>query len=115
MGHSSFMEAAHVVASGKDSAKPRHILNQVLCGQDLAEVEEAIGQHIWPLETLGAPPSMLRALRPLLFLDTAALPSSPVLGQLPGSCVLHHLYSRAPAELLSPHQRSGLSPAQVKP
>ena len=82
--------------------------------QDLAEVEEAVGQHIWPLETLGAPHSMLRALRPLLFLETSGLASSPVLGQLPGSCVLHHLYSRAPQELLGPHQRSGLTPAQVR-
>ena len=73
-----------------------------------------MGQHIWPLETLGAPHSMLRALRPLLFLETSGLASSPVLGQLPGSCVLHHLYSRAPQELLGPHQRSGLTPAQVR-
>ena len=81
--------------------------------QDLAEVEEAVGQHIWPLDTLGAPTAMLRALRPLLFLDTAALGGSPLLGQLPASCVVHHLYSRAPAELQGPHQRSGLNPAQV--
>ena len=31
--------------------------------QDLAEVEEAVGQHVWPLEALGAPHGMLRALR----------------------------------------------------
>ena len=77
-------------------------------------MEEAVGQHIWPLESLGAPHSVLRALRPLLFLETAQIAASPLLGQLPASCVVHHLYSRAPAELQSPHQRSGLTPAQAR-
>ena len=81
--------------------------------QDLAEVEMAVGQQVWPLQAIGPPHGMLRSLRPFLFLDTLAIAESPLTQQLPVSCVLHHLYSRAPPQLQSPHERSGLSPAQV--
>ena len=90
-----------------------HAMTACLHLQDLAEVEMAVGQHVWPLQALGPPHGMLRSLRPFLFLDTSAIADSPLTQQLPVSCVLHHLYSRAPLQLQSPHERSGLAAAQV--
>ena len=76
--------------------------------QAMAELELAVGA-VTPIESLGAPFRALRALRPLLFLDTPAVASSPLLEELAPSVVLHHLLSRAPPELASPHARAGLS------
>ncbi|KAK3243297.1 hypothetical protein CYMTET_47037 [Cymbomonas tetramitiformis] len=80
--------------------------------KDMAELEIAVGQNLYPVEQLGAQYRSLRAFRPLLFLDTAQVPSSPLLHELPISVVMHHLYTRGPKELVSPHMRAGLSPAQ---
>lgn len=82
--------------------------------QDMAELEAAVAQNLLPLDAAGAPARVLRALRPLLFLETAELAASPLLGALPPSVVLHHLYSRAPPGLQLPHARSGYTPAQVR-
>lgn len=51
--------------------------------------------------------------RPLIFLATPELAPSLLVSALPPSVVLHHLYSRAPEALQSPHARSGFTPAQV--
>ena len=83
--------------------------------QDMAELEAAVGQSLAPVEALGGPHRVLRAFRPLLFLDTGALAGSPLLGALPPGVALSHLFSRAPPGLQSPHQRSGFTPAQVPP
>ena len=83
--------------------------------QDMAELEAAVGQSLAPVEALGGPHRVLRAFRPLLFLDTGALGGSPLLGALPPGVALSHLFSRAPPGLQSPHQRSGFTPAQVPP
>ncbi|KAH7424625.1 hypothetical protein KP509_11G016500 [Ceratopteris richardii] len=80
--------------------------------RDMAELELAIGQNLFPVEQLGAPYRALRAFRPLIFLDTAQLGSSPLLRELPPSVVLHHLYSRGPAELESPLKSKRLTPVQ---
>lgn len=43
--------------------------------------------------------------RPLLFQTSEDIVSNPALGEsLPHSVVLHHLFSRAPNELKSPHE-----------
>jgi hypothetical protein len=76
--------------------------------QDCAELELAVGA-LAPLEALGPTYRALRALRPLLFLDTAAVAGSPLVAELPPSAVLHHLLSRAPPEVASPHARAGLT------
>jgi len=78
---------------------------------DMAEVELALAP-VAPLESLGAPYRALRALRPLLFLETEAIAGSPLIAELPSSALLHHLLSRAPPEVLSPHVRAGLTPAK---
>jgi hypothetical protein len=79
--------------------------------QDCAELELAVGA-LAPLEALGPTYRALRALRPLLFLDTAAVAGSPLVAELPPSAVLHHLLSRAPPEVASPHARAGLTLTQ---
>ncbi|KAK9840386.1 hypothetical protein WJX74_009033 [Apatococcus lobatus] len=92
--------------------RPLSHAGKLQLARDMAELEMAIGQSLFPLEALGRPLQVLRAFRPLLFLDTASLPDSPLLAELPASVVLHHLFSRAPAELKSPHARSNITPAQ---
>lgn len=82
--------------------------------QDMGELEAGVGQALYPLHSLGLPFSMLRALRRLLFMDTADIVASPLLRDLPASVVLHHLYSQAPASLPSPHVKHGFTAAQVQ-
>ena len=81
--------------------------------QDMGELEAGVGQSVYPLDRLGLPFNILRAFRRLLFLETSEVPTSPLLRELPPSVVLHHLYSRAPAALQSPHVRDNFTPAQV--
>lgn len=80
--------------------------------KDMAELELAVGQHLHAVDALGAPYRALRAFRPLLFLEVSQLSQSPLLSELPPSVVLHHAYTRAPAELQSPYTRASLTPAQ---
>ncbi|KAL8229611.1 hypothetical protein R6Q57_014511 [Mikania cordata] len=80
--------------------------------RDMAELELAVGQNLFPVEQLGAPYRALRAFRPIIFIETSQLSGSPLLQDLPLSVILHHLYSRAPDELQSPMQRNKLSPLQ---
>jgi hypothetical protein len=80
--------------------------------KDMAELEAAVSSNLFPVEHLGTPYRMLRAFRPLLFQETSALLSSPLLKELPAPVVLHHLYSRAPPQLQSPLEQGGLTPAQ---
>lgn len=77
--------------------------------RDMAELELAVGQNLFPVEQLGAPYRALRALRPIIFLETSQLAESPLLQDLPPSVILHHLYSRGPEELESPLQRNKLT------
>lgn len=79
----------------------------------MGELEAGVGQALFPLHGLGLPFRMLRALRHLIFMDTPDVLASPLLQELPASIVLHHLYSRAPASLPSPHVRHSFSAAQV--
>ncbi|KAL1207364.1 Conserved oligomeric Golgi complex subunit 5 [Cardamine amara subsp. amara] len=80
--------------------------------KDMAELELAVGQNLFPVEQLGAPYRALRAFRPLIFLETSQMGSSPLIHDLPPSIVLHHLYTRGPDELESPMQKNRLSPKQ---
>eukprot|EP00249_Psilotum_nudum_P013949 c24591_g1_i1 orf=511-3060(+) len=80
--------------------------------RDMAELELVIGQNLFPVEQLGAPYRALRAFRPLIFLEATQLTGSLLLQELPPSVVLHHLYSQAPADLVSPMNRTKLTPAQ---
>lgn len=79
--------------------------------QDMVELELAAAM-LHALDGVGAPYRALRAFRPLLFLDTAAMAASPLLQELPPSVALLQCYSRAPADLASPHAQAGLSAAK---
>ncbi|TKY57212.1 Conserved oligomeric Golgi complex subunit 5 [Spatholobus suberectus] len=100
-----FIRHASLVRPLSESGKLR-------MARDMAEVELAVGQNLFPVEQLGAPYRALRAFRPLIFLETSQLASSPLLQDLPPNVVLHHLYTRAPEELQSPLQRNKLTPLQ---
>lgn len=80
--------------------------------RDMAELELAVGQNLFPVEQLGAPYRALRAFRPVIFLEISQLGGSPLLQDLPLSVILHHLYSQGPDELHSPLQRNKLTPLQ---
>ncbi|GAB2242838.1 hypothetical protein Droror1_Dr00019613 [Drosera rotundifolia] len=98
-----FMRHASLVRPLSESGKLR-------MARDMAELELAVGQNLFPVEQLGAHYRALRAFRPVIFLETSQLESSPLLQDLPPSVILHHLYSRGPDELLSPIQRNNLTP-----
>lgn len=92
--------------------RPLSEAGKLRMARDMAELELAVGQNLFPVEQLGAPYRALRAFRPVIFLETAQLVSSPLLQDLPLSVILHHLYSRAPNELESPLQRNKLTHMQ---
>ncbi|GJM88432.1 hypothetical protein PR202_ga04492 [Eleusine coracana subsp. coracana] len=92
--------------------RPLSEAGKLRMARDMAELELAIGQNLFPVEQLGAPYRALRAFRPVLFLETSQLEKSPLLQDLPASVILHHLYSRGPDELQSPLQRNKLTPLQ---
>lgn len=100
-----FIRHASLVRPLSESGKLR-------MARDMAELELAVGQNLFPVEQLGAPYRALRALRPIIFLETSQLGASPLLQDLPPSIILHHLYSRGPDELQSPMQRNKLTPKQ---
>lgn len=100
-----FIRHASLVRPLSESGKLR-------MARDMAELELAVGQNLFPVEQLGAPYRALRAFRPVIFLETSQLGSSPLLQDLPPSVILHHLYSRGPEELQSPLQRNKLTPLQ---
>uniref|UniRef100_A0A5B7BKL1 Conserved oligomeric Golgi complex subunit 5 n=1 Tax=Davidia involucrata TaxID=16924 RepID=A0A5B7BKL1_DAVIN len=100
-----FIRHASLVRPLSESGKLR-------MARDMAELELAVGQNLFPVEQLGAPYRALRAFRPVIFLETSQLGASPLLQDLPPSVILHHLYSRGPEELQSPLQRNKLTPLQ---
>lgn len=81
--------------------------------QDISELEEAIGNNLWSLESLKGPQKILRAFRRLLFLETEALLDNPNIADLPAVIILHHLYSRGPEDLQLPHTEAGFTYKQV--
>ncbi|KAL8507916.1 hypothetical protein ACS0TY_018462 [Phlomoides rotata] len=100
-----FVRHASLVRPLSESGKLR-------MARDMAELELAVAQNLFPVEQLGPPYRALRAFRPVLFLETSQLGSSPLLQELPPSVILHHLYSRGPDDLQSPLQRNRLTPLQ---
>ncbi|KAL5731859.1 Conserved oligomeric Golgi complex subunit [Ranunculus cassubicifolius] len=100
-----FIRHASLVRPLSESGKLR-------MARDMAELELAVGQHLFPVEQLGAPYRALRAFRPVIFLETSQLGESPLVQDLPASVILHHLYSRAPEELQSPLQRNNFTALQ---
>lgn len=97
-----FIRHASLVRPLSESGKLR-------MARDMAELELAVGQNLFPVEQLGAPYRALRAFRPVIFLETSQLEASPLLQDLHPSVILHHLYSRGPDELQSPLQRNKLT------
>ncbi|CAH9099143.1 unnamed protein product [Cuscuta epithymum] len=100
-----FIRHASLVRPLSESGKLR-------MARDMAELELVVGQNLFPVEQLGGPYRALRAFRPVIFLETSQLESSPLIQDLPPSVILHHLFSRGPDELQSPMQRNKLSPLQ---
>ncbi|KAG7277636.1 hypothetical protein CRUP_025321, partial [Coryphaenoides rupestris] len=80
---------------------------------DFAQMELTVAPLCRRVSDLGKPYRMLRSFRPLLFQTSELVSSSPAVGELlPYSLVLSFLFSRAPAELRSPHQRAEWSVAR---
>ncbi|XP_076861700.1 conserved oligomeric Golgi complex subunit 5 [Brachyhypopomus gauderio] len=80
---------------------------------DFAQMELAVAPLCRRVSDLGRAYRLLRAFRPLLFQTSEHIASSQAVGELiPYSTVLHLLFTRAPAELKSPHQRAEWSIAR---
>uniref|UniRef100_A0A3Q1CJX5 Conserved oligomeric Golgi complex subunit 5 n=1 Tax=Amphiprion ocellaris TaxID=80972 RepID=A0A3Q1CJX5_AMPOC len=80
---------------------------------DFAQMEMAVAPLCRRVSDLGKPYRMLRSFRPLLFQTSELIASSPAVGDLiPYSTLLHFLFTRAPSELKSPHQRAEWSIAR---
>ncbi len=103
----------------------------------MAQLEFAVGV-LCPVNQLGFPYYSLRALRPFIFRELQQIvamadsnsninssspqPTTPTsttapapiheIDNLPPSVILHHLFSRAPSSLLSPHVSVGMSIGQ---
>ncbi|XP_034019786.1 conserved oligomeric Golgi complex subunit 5 [Thalassophryne amazonica] len=74
---------------------------------DFAQMEMSVAPLCRRVSDLGKPYRMLRSFRPLLFQTSELIGCSPAVGDLiPYSTVLHFLFTRAPPELRSPHQRA---------
>mmetsp|Transcript_14383 Transcript_14383/g.31097 ORF Transcript_14383/g.31097 Transcript_14383/m.31097 type:complete len:825 (+) Transcript_14383:68-2542(+) len=92
--------------------RPLGQVGKLQIAKDMAELQLCVGLNLFPLEQLGLPYRVMKAFRALLFQDTPGILSSPLLKELPASITLHHLFSRLPASVQAPHERSSLSPAQ---
>eukprot|EP00198_Chlamydomonas_reinhardtii_P007786 XP_001697123.1 component of oligomeric golgi complex 5 [Chlamydomonas reinhardtii] len=92
--------------------RPLSQAGKLLVAKDLAELQAAVGQQLHPLEQLGQPYRAVKAFRALLFTPASGIAANPLLGELPPAVTLHHLFSRLPANVQAPHQRSGLTPLQ---
>uniref|UniRef100_A0A668AP31 Conserved oligomeric Golgi complex subunit 5 n=1 Tax=Myripristis murdjan TaxID=586833 RepID=A0A668AP31_9TELE len=80
---------------------------------DFAQMEMAVAPLCRRVSDLGKPYRMLRSFRPLLFQTSELIVSSSAVGDLiPYSTLLHFLFTRAPSELKSPHQRAEWSIAR---
>ncbi|OAX39111.1 hypothetical protein K503DRAFT_690302 [Rhizopogon vinicolor AM-OR11-026] len=82
---------------------------------DMTELEFALNAFLGPsgkrgLEAAGEEYKMLRAMRPLLFLDTPSLASPTHAANLPPLVVLHHILVRSPLPL--PHIMHGWQEAE---
>uniref|UniRef100_H3ANZ6 Component of oligomeric golgi complex 5 n=1 Tax=Latimeria chalumnae TaxID=7897 RepID=H3ANZ6_LATCH len=74
---------------------------------DFAQMELAVAPLCRRVSDLGKPYRLLRSFRPLLFQTSEHIVNSQAVGDVIAySTILHFLFSRAPPELKSPHQRA---------
>ncbi|XP_033880117.1 conserved oligomeric Golgi complex subunit 5 [Acipenser ruthenus] len=80
---------------------------------DFAQMELAVAPLCRRVSDLGKSYRLLRSFRPLLFQTSEHIAKSQAVGDLiPYSAILHFLFTRAPSELKSPHQRAEWSIAR---
>ncbi|KAG2055186.1 hypothetical protein BDR06DRAFT_1020429 [Suillus hirtellus] len=96
-------------------AKPLGESGKLQLTTDMTELEFALGAFLGPsskrgLEAVGEEYKMLRAMRPLLFIDTASLAGPAHTVNLPPLVVLHHILVRSPLPM--PHITHGWQEAE---
>lgn len=91
--------------------RPMGLHGRQQLSRDLQSVQTAVSKFLFPVERLGSPFRALRSFQAMLETKTKNILSTPGLADIPKIVVLHHLYSRAPSSLASPHSRTGLSPS----
>ncbi|XP_069576367.1 conserved oligomeric Golgi complex subunit 5 [Brachyistius frenatus] len=80
---------------------------------DFAQMEMAVAPLCRRVSDLGKQYRMLRSFRPFLFQTSEMVANSPAVGDLiPFSTLIHFLFTRAPPELKTPHQRAEWSVAR---
>uniref|UniRef100_UPI00398F54D0 conserved oligomeric Golgi complex subunit 5 isoform X2 n=1 Tax=Pristiophorus japonicus TaxID=55135 RepID=UPI00398F54D0 len=80
---------------------------------DFAQMELAVAPLCRRVSDLGKSYRLLRSFRPLLFQTSEHIANSPAAGDIiPYNTILHFLFTRAPPDLKSPHQRAEWSVAR---
>lgn len=89
--------------------RPLSEVGKLKLASDMAQLEFAVSQfiseHGVTMEQLGDSYKALRAIRPLLFLDTSQLSAAHHTANVPNIIILHHMIVRSPPNTLSlPHK-----------
>ncbi|XP_062374744.1 conserved oligomeric Golgi complex subunit 5 [Sardina pilchardus] len=105
--------AIHLFIRNASLLRPLGEGGKMRLAADFAQMELAVAPMCRRVSDLGKPYRLLRSFRPLLFQTNELIASSQALGDvIPYSCILHFLFTRAPPELKSPHQRAEWSIAR---
>ncbi|KAL2102689.1 hypothetical protein ACEWY4_001857 [Coilia grayii] len=105
--------AIHLFVRNASLLRPLGEGGKMRLAADFAQMELAVAPLCRRVSDLGKPYRLLRSFRPLLFQTSELIASSQALGDvLPYSIILHFLFTRAPPELKSPHQRAEWSIAR---
>ncbi|XP_063073972.1 conserved oligomeric Golgi complex subunit 5 [Engraulis encrasicolus] len=105
--------AIHLFVRNASLLRPLGEGGKMRLAADFAQMELAVAPLCRRVSDLGKPYRLLRSFRPLLFQTNELIGSSQALGDvIPYSIILHFLFTRAPPELKSPHQRAEWSIAR---
>jgi hypothetical protein len=94
--------------------RPLSEVGKLKLAADMAQLEFAVSQflsdHGITLDQIGDGYKALRAIRPLLFLDTSQLSAAHHTANVPAIVLLHHLIARSPPSALPlPHKHHHMS------
>lgn len=104
----------HVFIFQASLVRPLSEVGKLKLAADMAQLEFAVSQfvseHGVTLDQIGDEYKALRAIRPLLFLDTSQLSAAHHTANVPDLIILHHLIVRSPPNTLPlPHKYHHLS------
>lgn len=94
--------------------KPLTQAGKLQIAKDAGELEAAVTQHLVSADQVTPALRTFKAFRRLMFMETTDLAAGhhAVQRDMPAAIILHHLFSRTPSFIESPHTRMKLTPAQ---